>query len=113
MEHHDSYATFTISGDQKDCYLVFLTDSIFEKAGASLFSGMYTGVVPLDGSAIYRTDKVDDFWDIVGYNTDYAEDPEEVMATNFASAILHLDSGYETFPSPEILEGIVVSLKEN
>ena len=107
VEHHDSCATFTIGGEKKDCYLVFLTDSVFEKAGDTFFSGMYSGVVPLDGSAVYRVEEVDDFWDVVGRNTDYAEDPEELMATNLASAITNLDNGYDSFGSPEILQGIV------
>lgn len=113
VEHHNSYATFTIGGEKKDCYLVFLTDSVFEKPGDNFFSGMYSGIVPLDGSEIYRADEVEDFWDIVGRNTDYVEDPEEVMATNLASAITHLDDGYESFPSPEILDGIIEYLKES
>ena len=74
---------------------------------------MYSGIVPLDGSEIYRADEVEDFWDIVGRNTDYIEDPEEVMATNLAFAITHLDDGYESFPSPEILDGIIEYLKES
>lgn len=112
VEHHDSYATFTIDGEKKDCYLVFLTDSVFEKAGDNLFSDMYTGVVPLGGSKVYRVDEVDDFWEVVGRNTDYVEDPEEAMAVNFAYAILHLDDGYGDYKNPEILEGIVEYLKE-
>ena len=111
VEHHNSCATFTINGEPKDCYLVFLTDSVFEKAGDNFFSGMYTGVVPLDGSRVYRTDEVDDFWQVVGENTDYVEDPEEAMASNFAFAITHLDDGYDGFKNPEILEGIVEYLK--
>lgn len=31
--HHDSYATFTINGEKKDCYLVFLAKDDFEKPG--------------------------------------------------------------------------------
>ena len=111
VEHHNSYATFTIDGEKRDCYLVFLTDSVFEKAGDSFFDGMYSGVVPLDGSRIYRVDEVDDFWEVVGRNTNYVEDPEELMATNFAYAITHLDEGFEGFNSPEILEGIVTFLR--
>ena len=111
VEHHNSYATFTINGEKKDCYLVFLTDSVFEKAGDTFFDGMYVGVVPLDGSTVYRVDEVDDFWDVVGRNTDYVEDPEELMATSFAYAILNLDGGYASFANPEILEGIVDYLK--
>lgn len=112
VEHHDNYATFTIGGEKKDCYLVFLTDSVFEKKGDTFFEGMYSGVVPLDGSAVYRTEEVEDFWDVVGRNTDYVEDPEEAMATNFAYAILNLDKVYGEIKSPEILEGIVEILKK-
>ena len=111
VEHHNSCATFTIGGEKMDCYLVFLTDSVFEKAGDNFFSGMYTGIVPLEGSKVYRVNEVDDFWEVVGENTDYVEDPEEAMASNFAFAITHLDDGYDSFKNPEILEGIVGYLK--
>lgn len=113
VEHHNSCATFTINGEKKDCYLVFLTDSVFEKPGDTFFSGMYSGIVPLDGSRIYRVEEVEDFWDVVGRNTDYVEDPEEAMATNFAYAITNLDHGYEGYANPEILEGIIDYLKGN
>ena len=112
VEHHNSYATFTINGEKKDCYLVFLTDNVFEKPGDTFFDGMYSGVVPLDGSAVYRVEEVEDFWDIVGRNTDYVEDPEELMATNVAYALMNLDNGYEGFGSPEILQGIIDYLKK-
>ena len=62
-------------------------DFDFEKAGDNFFSGMYTGIVPLEGSKVYRVNEVDDFWEVVGENTDYVEDPEEAMASNFAFAI--------------------------
>lgn len=113
VEHHNSYATFTVDGEQKDCYLVFLTDSIFEKVGDNFFSGMYSGIVPLDGSKVSRVGEVDDFWEVVGENTGYVEDPEEAMASNFAFAITHLDNGYDDFKNPEILEGIVDFLKKD
>ena len=112
VEHHDNCAAFTINGKKEDCYLVFLTDSVFEKEGDTFFEGMYSGVVPLDGSVVYRAEEVEDFWDVVGRNTDYVEDPEEAMATNFAFAMLNLDTGYAGFKSPEILEGIVEFLKK-
>ena len=73
---------------------------------------MYSGVVPLDGSAVYRVEQVDDFLQVVGENTGYTEDPEEAMATNFAYAITRLDAGYADFSSPEILEGIIEFLKK-
>ena len=112
VEHHDSCATFTIGGEKTDCYLVFLTDNIFEKPGDTFFEGMYSGVVPLDGSAVYRIEEVEDFWDVVGRNTDYVEDPEELMATNVAYALMNLDKGYAGFSSPEILKGITDYLRK-
>ena len=112
VEHHNSYATFTIGGEKKDCYLVFLSDSVFEKPGDSFFSGIYSGIVPLDGSAVYRVEEVDDFWDVVGRNTDYVEDPEELMASNVSFALTHLDDGYEEYRSPGILEGIIEFLRK-
>lgn len=111
VEHHNSYATFTIGGEKKDCYLVFLTDSVFEKPGDNFFSGMYTGIVPLDGSRVYRTEDVPDFWNVIGRNTPYAEDPEEIMAVNFAYALLNLEQAYGNIKSPEILKGIIDYLK--
>jgi hypothetical protein len=98
-------------GEKKDCYLVFLTNSVFKNAGDTFVPGMYSGIVPLDGSTVYRVDDVEDFWDIVGRNTDYVEDPEEVMATNIANAIVDLDNGYAKYKNPEILEGIIEYLK--
>ena len=52
-------------------------------------------------------DDVPDFWDVVGRNTEYTEDPEEIMADNFACAILYLDEGYDSFDNPEILQGVI------
>lgn len=112
VEHHDSVATFTINGEKKECYLVSLTDDVFEKEGDSFFDNAYTGVVPLGEDVIYRAEDVKDFWDVVGENTDYTGDPEEIMADNFSFAILDLDIGYEKLnKNPEILEGIRKYLK--
>ena len=111
VEHHDSSAVFTIGGEKKECYLVFLADSVFEEPGDSFFDTMYSGIVPMDGSVVYREDEVDDFWEVVGRNSDYVEDPEELMAANAAFAILHLDDGYSAYQSPEILEGVIDYLR--
>jgi hypothetical protein len=58
-------------------------------------------------NVIYRAEDVKDFLDVVGENTDYAEDPEEIVAENFSFAIMYPDDGYREFKNPEILEGIV------
>ena len=60
---------------------------------------------------IYRAEDVKDFWDVVGENTEYAEDPEEIMADNFSFAIMYPDE-FGEFKTPGILEGIVKYLKK-
>lgn len=109
VEHHDAYAQFTINGEKKDCYLLFMTDSVFNEPGDSFFSEMYSAVVPVDGSGSYRMDEVPDFWEVVGKNTDYVEDPEECMATNFSYALTFGMDGPEGdgYASPEIIEAIL------
>jgi len=111
VEHHNSTAVFTINGEKKECYLVFLTDTVFEKPGDIFINGAYVGIVPIGESVIYRADEVEDFWDVIGRNTNYNEDPEEIMATNFGMTILRLDDGMESFKTPEIPEGIITYLK--
>ena len=111
VEHHDSTALFTINGEKKECCLVFMTDSAFEKPGDDFFEGMYTGVVPLDEFVIYRENDVPDFLDVVGGNTYYTMDPEEIMADNFSLTILLIDEGFDDWPTPEIAEGIIAYLK--
>ena len=109
VEHHDSYASFTIDGEEKDCYLVFLCDGEFEKEGDTFFDTMYTGVVTVDDGTMYRADEVEDFWDVLGRNTYYVEDPEECMATNFSYAVCYGMDGQtgEGYESPEIIEAII------
>ena len=111
--HHDSYATFTINGEKKDGYLVFLTEDEFEQPGDSFFDGMYTGIVTLEDGMLYNCEQASDFYDIVGRNTDYCEDPEECMAMNFSYAVVYgMDgpsgAGYET---PELIENIIALMQ--
>ena len=114
VRHHDSYATFTINGEKKDCYLVFLTETTFEKPGDSFFNGMYTGLVDTNDGTLYKYTDASDFYDVLGLNTTYCEDPEECMATNFSYAITYgingpTNAGYK---SPEIIESIIDYLKK-
>lgn len=108
VEHHNSIASFTIAGRKQDCYMILRTDSVFEKEGDTFH--MVAGIVPMGGTAVYSLEEVEDFWDVVGRNHGYAADPEELMANNFAFALLNLDKGYGEYENPEILEGIVTYL---
>jgi len=114
VRHHDSYATFTINGEKKDCYLVFLTDGSFEKEGDSFFKDMYTGLVDINDGTLYRFSDATDFYDVLGNNTEYCEDPEECMAINFSYAIVYGLDGPEGegYPTPSIIENIIALLKE-
>ena len=111
--HHDSYAAFTIDGEKKNCYLVFLTEDTFENPGDSFFEKMYTGLVDIDDGSLYSYVDSTDFYDIMGANTNYCEDPEECMATNFSYAVVFGTEGPngEGYNSPEIIEGIINYMK--
>jgi len=113
VEHHDAYATFTVNGEKKDCYLLFMADGYFENPGDSFFNTMYTGVVTVDENTLYRVQEVDDFWDVVGRNTNYVEDPEECMAVNFSYALVWGIDGKDGngYKSPEIISAILDYLK--
>ena len=112
VEHHDSVATFTVDGKPEECYLVFLCDGEFEKPGDSFFSTMKSGVVTLDGNRLFYADDVPDFYDVVGRNTTYCEDPEECMATNLAFAMAGAAPDSGTYETPELIEGILKLLSE-
>ena len=112
VEHHNSFATFTINGEKKDCYLVCVTTNTFEKEGDTFLLDMHPGIVPMDGTTVYHPDEVPDFWKVVGRNTTYTIDPEEIMANNFAFALMRLDEGYASFANPEIMNGVIEYLKK-
>ena len=63
--------------------------------------GMRTLLVPVDAPDTYFVaEDATDFWDVMGRNTDYAIDPEECLATNFAMLVLQGTDG--DFPTPRI-----------
>lgn len=111
---HDSYATFTINGEKKDCYLVFLSKDVFEKPGDTFFDNMYTGLVNIKDGTLYSYEEAEDFYKVMGENTYYNEDPEECLATNFSYAVTYGMEGLtgEGYPTPEIIENIIEYLKK-
>lgn len=112
---HDSYATFTINGKKQNCTMLLYTNRTYN--GGSLTEYMQTGLVPLNEqfipiqengkTLIYPLNVASDFFDIVGQNTAYTIDPEEIAAENFRYAFWHTN-GVKT---PQVIEKIKTILK--
>lgn len=125
VDHHDSYATFTINGEKKDCFLLFTTTQPFKKDGDN-FVGFAANsmpvLVPVDDMSTYyplwpplvEKEILDAFAEVVGKNTQYFADPEEIMADNFSYAIIYGKNGIEGQPygTPEIIDKIINYLKK-
>ncbi len=114
VEHHNSYASFEIGGEMKDCTVIFTTDHPFEQPGDNFFTGMMTGLVPVDDlSVIYTSDDAANFWDVFGRNTNYVIDPEETLADNFSFIMTYGPAGYNgaAYNTPELIESIDAYLK--
>lgn len=110
VNRYDSYSMFTIDGRKIPCAMWFHTDT-FDYKGGPFFTYGKPGLLPLDKDfnpilnedgtpVIYPTEKASDFFDMVGKNTSYIINPEEVLADNFAFALL--DYFMEGNPSPEV-----------
>ncbi len=111
----DAYATFTINGEKKDCYVLYLTTKDFEKEGERFLDNAATYIVPIDSpDTLYTIEEVEDFWTVFGDNTSYVIAPEECLADNFYCAILFEEKEYKDveWPNPEILEKIQNLLKK-
>ena len=120
VEHHDSYATFSINGKNIDCYMVLTASQPFNKPGDSFFNCIQSSIVPIDSKGeYYLPEDTDNFWEIFGENTSYVIDPEECLADNFSYAILNeeYEKDFEckmtklNFKNPEIIEKIINYLK--
>ena len=110
VEHHNSYGTFVINGEEVDCFAVLVTTEHFEKEGDSFFDCMTTGLVPVDGSDMYYVpDDASNFYEVFGENTGYVIDPEECMADNFSYAVIYGPEGPggNGYPTQDIIDGIV------
>ena len=115
VEHHDSYATFTIDGKDTDCFLVWICPVDYaQSAGATVFNNEAV-LVPTDGTdTYYALDQATNFDEVLGTNTGYVIDPEECMADNFADAMEYgLEGGFgQGYPNPEIIQGIIGALSK-
>lgn len=114
VDHRNAYATFKIKGEDKDCFILFITKP-FEKEGDDFISRSMTCLVPVDDTNTYyvvgEDISLDDFYAVVGANTGYTIDPEECMADNFGDAIIYGKDG-KTYKSPEIIDAIIDYLKK-
>ncbi len=110
VEHHNSYASFEINGEMKNCTVIFTNSAPFEKPGDNFFDNKVPGLIPVDDlSVMYTSEDAANFLEVFGKNTDYVVDPEETLADNFAFTVIYgLDMEYET---PEIIEAIDAYLK--
>ena len=110
VEHHDSYASFHIDGRQVDCFLVWITTTDYSETQPGAGPEKITALVPIDGTDVYYTqDQASNFDAVFGTNTDYATDPEECMADNFAYAMYYGIDGPDGqgYPNPEIIRGVI------
>ena len=115
VEHHNSYATFIIDGEEVDCFTDFVTTMHFEESQSTFFSCSETALIPIDGRDIYYTpDQASNFDEIFGTNTGYVEDPEECLADNFAYAVVYGIEGRDNqgYPNPEIIQAIIDYMKK-
>jgi len=117
VEHIDNYAEFTIGGVKKKCELVALYSNSYQEAvammgeGARFFYHVMPMLVPIDepDNAI-DIDEAKDFWNKVGSNTEYVLAPEEILAVNFADAVVY-GLNRKNYETPQLIEGIINTLK--
>lgn len=114
----DSYIKLKIGDIFKDCMMILYSDKDY--SGGSFFAYLKIGLVELSLNEkkeivlrngkpiIYEIDKVGNFFEQIGFNTNYVIDPEEVMADNFMYAILNNNDK----PSQKLLSDIRLRLQK-
>lgn len=114
VNRFDSYATFSIKGEKKDCGMVIYASSPYK--GGVFFNYLTLKLVPIkdgkaeqkDGKTVtYSIEEAEDFFEKIGKNTGYVIDPEEALADNFADILVNRTE----VPNPEVQERIRKALK--
>lgn len=119
VNRYDSYSMFTIDGKKVPCAMWFHTDT-FDYKGGAFFTYGKPGLLPLDKEfnpilksdgtpVMYSTDQAVDFYDLLGKNTGYIINPEEVLADNFAYALSNIF--LHGNPSPEVTSRLIEVMK--
>lgn len=114
---YDSYATFTVEGKPEKCAMVLYADKPYTTG--SFFQYMKIGFVPYDEqmkpkqengkTIVYPMEKMSDFKEKIGENTQYIIHPEEILAENFVLAF----TDQQSIPTPDLKEKIRKILKSN
>lgn len=108
----DSYINLQLGEETISCMMILYAKANY--TGGSFFNYLNiaflklegesekTAVIGSDGPVLFRMDEVENFYEQVGKNTKYIIHPEEIMADNFAFAVL----GTEGLENPELVERI-------
>lgn len=113
----DSYIEIKVGKETVPCMMILYAKGNY--AGGSFFNylsigflrlegeNLKTPVIGAEGPVIYGMDEVENFFEQVGKNTQYIIHPEEIMADNFAFAVL----GKNGLEDQELVESIQAVLK--
>jgi len=116
----DSYIKLKYQGRPIECMMILYSDEEYD--GGAFFEYLNIGLLGLQGGSvksaeytngvpsIYSLEEIadTDFFEQIGRNTSYIIHPEEILADNFAYAIL-ARSG---LPNPEIVDKIIEQLRK-
>jgi hypothetical protein len=114
----DAFIKLNVKEEEMECMMILYSDRDYD--GGEFFKYLNVGFVKLKGDTvkeialidekpvIYTFKEVSNFYEQVGKNTGYIIHPEEILADNFAFAILNK----EGLPNPEIVDEIKKRLKE-
>lgn len=113
---YDSYVTLSFNGKEGKYILVKYTKQPYTEG--DLYDYIEIGLVPLNeqlipvqengNTIIYPIEDAKELYDKIGMNTNNIEDPETVLAANFASIL----TGRKDLPSPEITDKLKAVLQQ-
>jgi hypothetical protein len=114
----DSYIQLKVNGKTVECMMILYSNKDYE--GGDFFKYLNVGFLSLTGNmdksivlvdnkpVIYNFEQVTGFFEQVGKNTQYIIHPEEILADNFAFAILNKTG----LPDQDIVDKIKMKLKK-
>jgi hypothetical protein len=114
----DSYIQLKVNGKTVECMMILYSNKDYD--GGDFFKYLNVGFLSLTGNmdksivlvdnkpVIYNFEQVTGFFEQVGKNTQYIIHPEEILADNFAFAILNKTG----LPDQDIVDKIKMKLKK-